>query len=160
MSPHQVIAHAQLAASRLINMMFADLTPQEMLHRPCPSGNCPAWILGHLILAERRFLLSAGGTVEPLPDGFEAKFARDELAPKLAEYGDVSGLLAMWNAVHDQLVKQTEAITIEQLETKLEKPHPMFQTLGQLMVFANIHATMHAGQVSVIRRSLGRAPLI
>jgi hypothetical protein len=36
----------------------------------------------------------------------------------------------------------------------------MFKTPGQLAHFMAIHTTMHAGQISMIRRSLGRPPVI
>ncbi|MBC8107310.1 MAG: hypothetical protein H7Z14_12020 [Anaerolineae bacterium] len=40
------------------------------------------------------------------------------------------------------------------------KPRPMFKTLGELANFMALHATVHIGQITVIRRSLGRPPII
>ena len=42
----------------------------------------------------------------------------------------------------------------------MEKPHPMFATIGELANFMALHAAMHAGQVTIIRRSLGRPPIV
>ena len=47
----------------------------------------------------------------------------------------------------------------EKLNQALEKPNPLFGTLGQMANFMAQHATMHAGQITMIRRGLGRPPI-
>ena len=42
----------------------------------------------------------------------------------------------------------------------VEKPMPMFTSLGEMVNFMALHTTMHAGQITIIRRSLGRPPVI
>ena len=46
------------------------------------------------------------------------------------------------------------------IDKPVDKPHPMFATLGELANFMALHATMHAGQITIIRRSLGRPPIV
>jgi uncharacterized damage-inducible protein DinB len=36
----------------------------------------------------------------------------------------------------------------------------MFSTPGEMLSFMSVHTAMHAGQVTIIRRSLGRPPLV
>ena len=36
----------------------------------------------------------------------------------------------------------------------------MFATLGEMLNFMALHAAMHAGQITIIRRSLGRPPIV
>lgn len=160
-SPQEAFAHAIEAANRLVMMLTEDLKPSECLHRPTPKANCAAWIVGHLILSARGMAKRLGATdLPPLPDGFEKRFARDDAAPFAADYGDVSGLRTLLDQSHALLAQAARALPAAKVNEPLDKPHPMFGTLGGVAAFAPIHIATHAGQISTIRRSLGRAPLV
>src|SRR5437762_361170 len=49
--------------------------------------------------------------------------------------------------------------TPEQLNKPVENPRPVFSTPGEAMVFAAVHTMLHVGQITLIRRNLGRPPL-
>ena len=155
------IAFSLSSSQQVIDFFLADLKPEEYLHRPAPKANCAAWIVGHLTLAERRWLRELGaGDLPSLPEGFEKRFARDEQAPAACEFGDVSILRPLFNSHRQRLVDSVKMMDQAKLDQPLAKPHPRFSTLGELLQFASIHTAMHAGQISTIRRSLGRPPLI
>jgi uncharacterized damage-inducible protein DinB len=148
-------------AAKVTLLFTEDLHPQEYLHRPCPGANCTAWILGHLVMTSRSMMTAVGQSGLPaLPDGFEKRYARDESAPRAGEYGDVTGLRGLFQQHHDLFVATVAALTDAKLSTPLAKPHPMFRTLGELAAFAPTHISTHAGQITTIRRSLGRPPII
>jgi hypothetical protein len=156
-----VLAHSLSRSGMMVGRFCEDLSPAEYLHRPCAGGNCVAWILGHLVLTERMALGRVGVTELPaLPEGFEKRFARDESAPKAAEYGDVGVLLPLFNRHREMLVERVGGMTVEALDQPLPKPHPMFGTIAEAVNFMGIHVSVHAGQVTIIRRSLGRPPII
>ena len=159
---NDAIAHSLTNSSMLLNRYTADLTPQEYLHRPAAKANCVAWTIGHLVLSDRRTLerLGVGGDLPALPDGFEKRFSRDEGCPQAGDFGDVSGLLQLFNQHRQRLIDAVQRATPGQLNKPLEKPHPMFSTPGELALFMSAHTAMHAGQITIIRRSLGRPPLI
>ncbi len=160
-SESHYIAHALTVSLRLLSRYVEDLKPEEYLHRPCAGANCAAWLLGHLILSERRAMGRLGVADLPvLPDGFETRFARDETAPKAGEYGDVSLLMPLFARHRELLIERVNAMTAEQLNEPVEQPHPMFKTVGEVASFMAQHATLHAGQITIIRRSLGRPPLM
>ncbi len=160
-NPAEALAAALRNAAKVTLMFTEDLHPQEYLHRPCPGANCSAWILGHLIMSSRGMMRGLGKTDLPaLPDGFEKRYARDESAPKAGEYGDVTILRPMFQQHHELFVGVVAHLTTAQLEGKLEKPHPLFGTLGEMAAFAPIHIATHAGQITTIRRSLGRPPIV
>jgi uncharacterized damage-inducible protein DinB len=52
------------------------------------------------------------------------------------------------------------AAPINVLDKPMDKPHPMFSTVGEFMNFISHHVTLHAGQITIIRRSLGRPPVV
>jgi uncharacterized damage-inducible protein DinB len=158
-------ANAELAFSlevsrRMLHMFVDDLTPQERLHRACAGANCIDWTVGHLVLTERMFHTRLGVTSPPIPEGLEPKFARTEEAVKQADYGDTSGLMALFDEQRNATLEAVKSMTPEQLSQPLEKPHPRFSTMGEAAAFCSLHVTMHAGQMSIIRRTLGKPPVI
>lgn len=156
-----VIAYAIKTSQTMLDSFVQDLSPQDYLHRPVAGANCVAWIVGHLILTDRVALGRLGQTELPaLPEGFEQRFARDEHAPSAADYGDTSALRPLWNQHRELLAEAASNLSAEQFSQPLEQPRPLFKTVGEMLHFMALHATMHAGQISTIRRSLGRPPLI
>jgi hypothetical protein len=156
----EAIVMALANSQFMLDRFIADLTPVEYLHRPVPKANCAAWIVGHLILTDRRAMGRLGADLPGLPEGFEQRFARDEHAPAAADYGDVSGLRAMFNETRGWLIEAVKGASPEVLNRPLENVHPRFKTVGEMAHFMAIHTSMHAGQITIIRRCLGRPPLI
>lgn len=155
--------HLQFAletSRRMLHMFVDDLTPAERLHRLCPEANCVDWLVGHLILTEQRFHAVFEAKSPPLPEGFDKRFARDETAPKQADYGDTSGLMKLFDQQREVTIEKVCQFNNEQLIVPLLKPHPRFSTLGEAAIFCSLHLQTHAGQISMIRRSLGRPPVI
>jgi hypothetical protein len=158
---NDVIAHSLTLSGAMLHRYVDDLSPQEMLHRPTPEANCTAWLIGHLILTERGALGRLGVSDLPaLPDGFEKQFSRDEGCPQASEFGDVSRLMGLFDQHRNRTIEAARRAAPDQLDKPLEKPHPMFKTAGEFANFAAAHAMMHAGQITIIRRSLGRPPIV
>ena len=163
MSPlNDAVVNSLLVSQRLLNRYCGDLNPQEWLHRPCAGGNTAAWIVGHLVLTDRLALGRVGVTqLPPLPDGFEQRFARDEAAPKASEYGDVTLLLPLFNRHREMLIETVTGAGPDVLKRLLEKPHPLYGShVWEAVAFMGSHTSMHAGQITIIRRSLGRPPIV
>jgi hypothetical protein len=160
MTTNQTIIYALTSAKNMLDALTADLKAGEWDHRAVPGSNCTAWLVGHLIMADRRALNYAGVTdLPPLPEGFEAKFGRDGDAPNSASYGDASSLMPMFDQLRDQLCAVISELPASRFDEPLPKPHPRFKTLGEFFTFMGLHVIMHCGQISTIRRSLGRPPL-
>ena len=161
-TPADAIVHSLTISKGLLVRYCQDLSAEEYLHRPVPAANCVAWLLGHLTLSDRRaFSVVFGGQDLPaLPEGFEKQFSRSEGCPQAREFGDVTNLLPLFVIHRDLLIEKVTTATPEQLSDALEKPHPMFSTPGEMLSFMSVHTAMHAGQVTMIRRSLGRPPLV
>jgi hypothetical protein len=139
-----------------------DLQPQEYLHRPTPKANCAAWLIGHLALTDRNMLKKVCNVSDlpPLPEGFEKRFSRDEGCPQAEDFGDVKILRDIFNQHRDRFVAEVQKMTPDQLAKPSEREHPMFRTAGEMINFMALHTAMHVGQITIIRRSLGRPPLI
>ena len=161
MTAVDVILQGLTASEALLLRHVNDLTPQEYLHRAAPTGNCTAWLIGHLTLTERRPLALLGQADLPtLPEGFEKRFARDATAPFANEFGDVSLLVPLFQKHRALLIDTVRRAPAELLDKPLEKPHPMFATVGLMTNFMSFHTVLHTGQISMIRRTLGKPPTV
>jgi DinB family protein len=158
---NNMLVYTLTTSQQMINGFLADLTPSDYLHRPVPKANCAAWIVGHLTLTDRRALgrLDVKDLPE-IPADFETRFARSEEAAGAANFGDVEILKPLFNAHRDRLIAAARSVTPEQLAVVLATPTPRFKTVGEMLHFMPLHVSMHCGQLSTIRRSLGRPPLI
>lgn len=158
---NDILVHSLETSQKLLNNYLADLTPQEYLHRTSPQANCAAWIVGHLIVSEHGALKAMGvENVPDLPAGFAQRFAREGDAPRASDFGDVRGLLPLFNRLRQRMIDHARSLAEAEINKPLEKPHRLFATAGQRINFMAIHTTMHAGQITLIRRSLGKPPLV
>ena len=161
MTINDIIVHSLTVSHMVMNRYTADLTPAEYLHRPAPKANCAAWVIGHLTLSERNALRALGAPLPELPAGYEHRFSLAEGCPTADEFGDVTVLMPLFNEHRTRLMYAVKRATPEQLATPLEKPRPpVFTTAGDLANFMAVHSAMHAGQLTMIRRSLGRPPIM
>ncbi len=161
MTTREAILYGLRRTGALMTMFTRDLSRQDLHHRVVPQANCAAWILGHLALGDRNMLTSLG--VETLPalpyEDFDKRFARDEVAPRAEHFGDAELLPQVFKEHRDALVAAVEALEESRFNEPLPKPLPIAATVGELLLFMPIHAATHIGQISTIRRSLGRPPL-
>ena len=148
-------------ATAVVMRYTEDLKGDEWTHRPCASANCAAWTLGHLIIAARGMMTRAGATdLPPLPDGFEKRFGRGEDAPKANDFGDTNILRPLFKDTHDRFAAMARELSQEQLDKVINADHPFFKNVGTMFAFAPVHIGTHAGQITIMRRSLGRPPLM
>ena len=160
-TPVDVIVFALKKAQFLIHRFVDDLKPHEFEHQPCDGANCAAWVLGHLALTDRRQLAWLGATdLPPLPDGFEQRFQTTRTkAESQRGYGDPKELTALFDAHRDALIAFLPTVSAEKLAEPAPVARPMFATCGEAALFMALHVSMHAGQLSLIRRTLGYPPL-
>ncbi|MEX0679361.1 MAG: DinB family protein [Pirellulales bacterium] len=154
--------HSSLAqADMIVNAYLGDLKGEDLLVRPVPNSNHIAWQLGHLISSERSLIdRVAPGKLEPLPPGFDAAHKKDTAA-----IDDAAKFLT--KEEYERLARQLRAGTLRivdgmapaDFDRPVEKMPPTVKTVGDMFFFVSMHWLMHAGQWSVIRRKLGRAPL-
>jgi uncharacterized damage-inducible protein DinB len=161
LTANDIIVHSLTGSQMLLMRYTEDLKPEEYLHRTAPGANCAAWLLGHLALSDRSVLSKRlnVGDLPTLPEGFEKAFSRDEGCPQANSFGDVSMLRGIFNQHRERLIAEVKRLSPAKLSEPLEKPHPMFSSVGQVINFMALHSMMHAGQITMIRRSLGRPPI-
>ncbi|TWT56923.1 DinB superfamily protein [Thalassoglobus neptunius] len=136
------------------------LTDDEMMLRPATGANHINWQFGHLILSEHKFMMQIDAeSVPDLPDGFEMMYARETISIDDPErFLKKAELLEVYRAQRTASKQILDRMTDDELDQKTGIDYaPNF---GALFSMLGSHQLMHAGQWAVVRRQLGRIPLI
>ena len=140
-------------------MLLGDLSDAEILQRPVPEANHIAWQLGHLVLSLNYF----GEAVQPgampkLPAGFAEQHAKET-----AGSDDASAFLSKSDYLR-LLDEQRQALAglLDGLpESRLGDAAPAEMQgyapkIIDVLELTAAHELMHSGQITVVRRKLGK----
>ncbi|HUR52676.1 MAG TPA: DinB family protein [Gemmataceae bacterium] len=161
MTPNDVIASGYRMAKALLHRMTDDLTPDEFRHQPCAGANSAAWVVGHLAATLHQTARRMGAPGLPsIPADFAGRFAKTgKPAEAQSEPGDPAEMLRILDASLDAIIGGVRALPAE----KFDEPSSVFAlagTFGELLQFGSLHLSMHVGQLSTIRRTLGKPPVV
>jgi uncharacterized damage-inducible protein DinB len=161
-TPQEAIAFSLRSSKAMLHRFLDDLKPEEFQHRPCLGANSAAWIVGHLTSIDRGQLERLG--VENLPEvpaGFKERFATTRAAATgtQADFGQPEDLIRLFDRHRDLLIDNVHRIPASDLAAPPAMPSPLFSDRGESLLFLGMHTAMHMGQLTIIRRSLGRPPL-
>jgi hypothetical protein len=145
----------------VMRLYVGDLTDDELLVRPVPGSNHAAWQVGHLIGSTCGIVESLGHEAPPLPDGFEPAHSRETAgSDDPGRFATRDEYLALMDRVKAASLAAVEATD----ESALGEPAPESMreyapTVSSALLLLGTHWLMHAGQVAVVRRKLGKPPL-
>jgi len=134
------------------------------LHCVCPGANHLTWIVGHLAWTDDYFVTALGGQESNLPGGFDNWNAMFGMASTPvddpAAYPPFEQVRRAFDERHQAVVDWFASLD----ESKLSEPLPddlrnFAPTFAALPGSMAAHEGMHAGQITVIRKSLG-LPLV
>ena len=162
MIANDLLANAYTTAQKLLHVMIDDLTPEEFTRQPVPGANCAAWVVGHLALTIRHNLRRMGAADVPdLPPGLEDKFkATKQAAGVQTGFGDPKALVAAFDTCLERFVQVIRELPAEALAGPPDFRGPFATNRAEAIQFGALHVTMHAGQLSTVRRSLGKPPVL
>ena len=163
MKPHDVIFQMLDTARFITNAYLSDMSDSDILVRPVEGAHHAAWQIGHLVLSETRMLEAIKPGIAPaLPDGFEVRHAKE------GDFTNSStGFLtkAEYLELGSRLRKVTRDLLEQHSSEQLSLPGPEAMrsyapTVGAVFLMIGSHEVLHAGQIAVIRRKLGKAVVI
>ncbi|MBX7104928.1 MAG: DinB family protein [Gemmataceae bacterium] len=145
-------------ADMIWGMLTDDLTDADLFVRPVPGANHLAWLLGHVIVTEWRFMKSIGISAAPLPEGFEdAHTAAGASSDGGPGFLTLAGYRNLMKSYRTTLLKAINEMTDADLQKPTEGRIAMIApTVGKLLILNGNHNAFHTGQLSVIRRKLGK----
>ena len=146
--------------SRMLQLMCADLTEAEFHHQPVPGANSAAWIVGHLAVTARRTAERLGAIELPiLTEEFVGRFSQTKKpAGSQAELGSKEELISLFNVSVEKLMGALANLPADSLANPAPTVGRFANNYGETILFGALHFTMHCGQISTIRRSLGKPP--
>lgn len=146
----------------LVEELIRDIAASDAWFRPAAEGtNHAMWIVGHLAAADDAFV----GLVDPAAsdprDSFRKCFGRgSELSLEPSDYPPIDEVLDYLRDRRAALLAALEKISADDFEkpTPPGAP-PIMYDLGSVFHMAAWHESLHAGQLTTIRRMLGHAPI-
>jgi hypothetical protein len=144
---------------------LAGLAPDEWFWSPQGVTTHVAWQVAHLAVAQYNLCLRRvrGRTTDDeqlISDSFIDAF---KLGSKpIADPGQnppLAEIQRVFDGVHDLAVAELATRTEAELDAPLEQPHPAFTTKMGAVEFCPQHEMVHAGQIALLRRLMGKPPL-
>jgi uncharacterized damage-inducible protein DinB len=159
---HDLLAAGHRMGRDLIHRMCDDLTEAEFRHQPVPGANSAAWIVGHLAVVARRTAERLGATgLPPLTEEFVARFSQTKQpAGDQRELGGKAELVALFDGCVGKLMDAVRSLPPDALAGPAPNPGPFATNYAEAVLFGALHAAVHSGQLSTIRRSLGKPPVV
>jgi hypothetical protein len=160
------LAVEQIVFARNYTMRLLDQTPVAEWFRQPPGGvSHVAWQVGHLAFAQYRMALER--IRGPLPQDadlisaeFLRLFGRDSVPdPDPAKYPTPAEIRAVFDRVHEQVLRELRGLDEGELDRPVRRPHPLVQTKLWALLWCAQHEAVHAGQIGLLRRQLGYPPL-
>jgi hypothetical protein len=160
------LAIEQIVFARNYTVRLLDQTPVAEWFRQPPGGvSHVAWQVGHLAFAQYRMALERIRGPRPqdadfLSEEFLRLFGRDSVPdPDPAKYPGQAEIRGVFDRVHGQVLRELRGLDEGELDRPVLRPHPLVQTKLWALLWCAQHEAVHAGQIGLLRRQFGHAPL-
>jgi DinB family protein len=157
------VAIDRIGRARIYTQQFLDnLTPEEYFWAPSGYTTHIAWQIAHVATSQYNLCLRRlRGRIaedeaiisEQFVDMFKigsAPVAGEKNNPPLEEIQRVFG------AVHDRVLSELPLVDNAELDWPAEPPHPRFKTKLGAIEYSPLHEYVHAGQIAMLRRLMGK----
>jgi hypothetical protein len=158
-------------SSRQLEQAVGGFTEEHWLHVPVQGLNCASWIVGHAVLIDRQVLEELDVPSLPaIPDEWPSLY---EVRPDdglAREYHSGQFVLAQFVTHRKALIRAVSEAAVDLLDRELEPPgeqwynplrgdedNPLFdyRTLMEMVVNMSLCTSQLAGELCVLRQSLG-----
>jgi uncharacterized damage-inducible protein DinB len=157
----RLLAQLRIVRDTSEQMLKAFETPEQWTHQVAPGTNHALWFAGHMATCDNWFIQMLDPKRAKPMEAWEPIFSmgsRPTNNPKL--YPPVADVLDAMRERRATLIEALLSMSEQQLRAPVPEGMPDFVTdIASLAEGAIWHEAMHLGQVSVVRRALGHAPL-
>ncbi len=160
------LAVEQITFARAYTNRMLDQTKEaDWFRQPAAGVSHIAWQVGHLAMAQYRLALERirgplPGDEALISEGFLKLFGRESVpAADAAKYPPAREVRATLDRVHQQALRELPDLKESDLDQAPHKPHPLANTRMWCLLWCAQHEAIHAGQIGLLRRQLGYAPL-
>ena len=160
------LATEQIVFARNYTIELLDQTPVAEWFRQPPAGvSHVGWQVGHLACAEYRMALWRIRGTQPqdcelISEAHRGLFGYESVPdPDPDKYPSPADLRAVFDRVHEQVLRELPALHDAELDQPVPHPHPFAKTKLLALLWCAHHEMLHAGQIGLLRRLLGYAPM-
>ncbi len=157
---------AQMSWMRQYSMQLIESIPGELWYlQPAGAQTHVAWQVGHLAVSQYGLMLfrqrgRSPGDLELMPGWLRKQFGRGSTPAASAEgMPTVAELLEKLVQIHQQALDEVSNLPAESLREPIDMPYAAYPNKLGALLFAPLHEALHAGQIGVLRRLHGLAPL-
>jgi hypothetical protein len=145
--------------------LLQDIEDVDWFRCPAEATTHLAWQIGHLAMAEYGLCLfrirgRQPADLELMSGAFRKKYSKGS-TPDPDPTGNVppSEILAVLDRVHAQAMQELAECPGAVLQETVDEPYAVFNTKLGAVLFCSAHEMMHAGQIGLLRRLLGKEPI-
>lgn len=145
--------------------MLAEIDEADWFTMPAGSPTHVAWQVGHLAMAEYGLCLyrmrgRQAADLELMTGSFRKQFSRGTVPEAdSSKYPPAAEIRETLDRVHAQVQKESLSFTPEQLKEPVDMPYAVEATKLGGLLFCSHHEMLHAGQLGLLRRLLGKTPI-
>ena len=160
------LAMGQIVSARdYLKTLLGDFSDAEMFVIPAGCSSHLAWQIGHLAMAQYGLCLfrirgRAELDLELMPSYFRKQFSRGSVPnPDPAANPSVEQIREVFERVYQQVLAELPSVVDAQLDDPVESPYAATATKLGSLLFSAHHEMLHAGQIGMLRRMLGKTPV-
>src|SRR5262245_22423610 len=164
MSLELAIKQIEFARGYVLSIL-AEIDEADWFRMPAGCPTHVAWQVGHLAMAQYGLCLfrqrgRQENDVELMSSSFRKLFSRGSVPePDASKYPSPAEIRSTFDRVHAQVLKEAPSFTPQQLKEPVEPPFAVEQTKLGALLLSSHHEMVHAGQLGLLRRLLGRQPI-
>ena len=158
------IAQIQFAREYTLSLI-GDIGPDEWFRQPLEGVSHLAWQIGHLAMAQYGLCLfrmrgRSDTDVQMMSSSFRKKFSKGTTPdPDPAGNPHPDEIRSVFDRVFEQSMLELASVSESQLDEPVEMPFVGFPTKFGGLLFCSHHEMLHAGQIGLLRRLIGKIPV-
>ena len=163
---HLSIAINQIAFAReYTKQLLEGIGDDDWFRMPTDGVTHLAWQVGHLAMAQYALTMIRIRGKEPSDAAFITNDFLRAFKKGSSPVGDatvyppIDEIRGVFDRVHEQALTELADYHDDQLNEELPEPHAVFNTKLGSVFFCSAHEMLHAGQIGLLRRLLGKEPL-
>jgi len=160
------LAHKQIEFARAYLLtLLVDFTHDDWFRIPPGASTHLGWQLGHLAMAQYGLALFRQRGRQPedlqlMTSSFRKQFSRGTTPePDPAKNPPAVEIRATFDRVYQQVLTELPHIDPATLDEPIDMPYAAYPNKYGALLFCSHHEMLHAGQIGLLRRLLGRAPI-
>ena len=165
------IAARQLAMEQIkfardyVSSLLVEIDEVDWFRLPAGAPTHLAWQVGHLAMAQYGLCLFRQRGRKPedlelIPSKFRKQYSRGTTPdPDPTDQPSPGELREIFDRIHQQCLLEIPTLTAETLNEPVDMPYAVYPTKLGALFFSSHHEMIHAGQIGLLRRLLGKQPV-